>query len=394
MNNKEAKFLKSNRYLKEGNHIFINVIERRYNPFFKIKLDLINSNTDYVFDLDLSSATLNKILNVEYSDKRRFRFLYYKSVFTEIKQKLQSLLSELNDKQVFVYLTDEGVWSEMLRSILKNIDTINVKTVMVQHGLHFIEEPPSNLKLRKFINKLTELIFGCPSYGYGYIGSNLDYYLVYSTSDRDYVKAKNSQSLAFSCPKLIKYDFIQEYKVEAKLVATDIGQESEKVIFAMEPLIPTSGVNCTEIEMYEKMSSLFTEISSITKSKILFRPHPAMNTSKAKRLISKLSYKDIIVFDCESSLNRVLSTVDFVLSIHSTVLFDAMLVGKVPIQIITPCDDRRLHTKLEILNINDLKRTIISEIFSKKTIYKYMKDVILSDDDVVWPIYKQGCSNE
>jgi len=334
--------LKENQHLErsKSSHIFINVVERRYNPFFKIRSDLMNSDNDHVYNFKLSSETLNKILNVEYSGKRRVRFLYYRNVFIEIKQKLQSLLLKLEDKQVFVYLTDEGVWSEMLKSILKNIDTVNVKTVMVQHGLHFIEEPPSNLKLRKFINKLTELIFGYPSYGYGYIGSNLDYYLVYSACDRDYVKAKNSQSLAFSCPKLIKYDFIQEYKAEAKLVAADIGQEREKVLFAMEPLIPTSGVNCTEIEMYEKMSSLFTEISSITKSKILFRPHPAMNASKTKRLISKLSYKDIIVFDCESSLNRVLSTVDFVLSIHSTVLFDAMLVGKVPIQIITPCDDR------------------------------------------------------
>ena len=84
---------------------------------------------------------------------------------------------------------------------------------MAQHGLHFIENPPSNLKFRYLINRFLEMLFGYPSYGYGYAGSDLDYYLVYSPEDRNHINAKN-KSLAFSCPQLLKYDFLEDFAIE------------------------------------------------------------------------------------------------------------------------------------------------------------------------------------
>jgi len=383
------KVSESNQCSNKIRHIFINVVERKHNPFYKIKSDLLSSETDCVSSLKLSNETLNKILDVEYSGRRNFRFLYYRSVFIEIRQNLQSHLSKLDSRCVFIYLTDEGVWSEMVKTILKDFHGVCIRTVMVQHGLHFIEDTPSNFKFREFINKLTTLFFGYPSYGYGYVGSNLDYYLVYSESDRTYIEAKDNQSLAFSCPKLIKYDFIQEYITESGLAAVDVEKSSAKVLFAMEPLIPTSGVNCTEVKMYEKMASLFREVSLVTKSKIVFRPHPGMDTDKAKSIVSKLSYSDIIVFDSEASLNKIMSKVDFVLSVHSTVLFDALLVGKVPVQVITSCDDRELHTRLELLNADNYDRKDVEKVFSKSTIASYFNDFhdSDSDDDIDWSSY-------
>ena len=85
-----------------------------------------------------------------------------------------------------------------------------------------------------------------------------------------------------------------------------------------------------------------------------------------------------------------MSRVSFVLSVHSTVLFDALLVGKVPVQVVTPCDDRELHTKLEILNVGDIDSKEIKRVFSKSTIMNYsdyMHHDHDHDDDIDWCSY-------
>ena len=112
--------------IQERTHIFINVIERLYNPLYKIKLDLTKSKRDEIVDIKLSKSTLEKILDIEYSGRRRFRFFYYKSVFLEIQEKLDSALIASKNNQVFIYLTDEGVWSELLKFILRQNKATNV----------------------------------------------------------------------------------------------------------------------------------------------------------------------------------------------------------------------------------------------------------------------------
>ena len=72
---------------------------------------------------------------------------------------------------------------------------------------------------------------------------------------------------------------------------------------------------------------------------------------------------------------------------HLTVLFDALLVGKVPVQVITSCDDRELHTRLELLNADNYDRKDVEKVFSKSTIASYFNDFHDSDDDIDWSSY-------
>ena len=121
-----------------------------------------------------------------------------------------------------------------------------------------------------------------------------------------------------------------------------------------------------------------------------------MNIETTRQLVSELSYSDIITFDSTKSLNKTLSVVDFVMSLHSTVLFDTLLVGKVPIQVITPFDNRQLHTKLEIIDIDKIDASHLGRTFSQLTIDNYSKYIKCNEyesDDIAWSSYIQSGLN-
>ncbi len=258
---------------------------------------------------------------------------------------------------------------------------------MVQHGLHYLEEPPKLLFFRKLLNQLSIYLTGHPSFGYGFIGSKLDTYLVYTEKDRDFIK-KRIKADVFSCPHLIKSDFIKEFtNLELENNNKDNSNKSLNILFAMEPIVPSSGVTCNEHELHETLGQLIKKINGITKNKVIFRPHPGSDYEKTVKLLSTLSYSKYIKIDENISLNKTLIKVDIVMSIHSTVLFDAWLIGKVPVQVVNQYEDRKLHLNQEIIDTRTLKKHNIENIFSLEKVKEYQTMSKNYNDDICWSDY-------
>ena len=360
-------------------HIFLNVIERRYNPFSKIFPTLDVGSEDIVLQSKLDAETLETILEVEYSWKRRYRFFYYGKAFKSVKRALGQSLDEVSSAdEVLIYITDEGVFSEIVLHAVKKLGSSKkIKYVMVQHGLHYLEEPPANLKIRKFANMLSITLLGFPAFGYGFVGSNLDVYFVYTKSDKDFIEERLNSTVVV-CPKTLKQDFLLEFEA---LEIEQLKQDEGIILFAMEPVTPASGVKGSEFEVYESMSEFVFRVSELTRKTIVFRPHPGSNREDVLSMISQLSYCELIEVDVSPSLNEALVRSDFVMSIHSTVLFDALLVGKVPIQVVSDFEDRVLHLDQELIDLRALESSELSRIFSDENKLKFLRKSHSADED-------------
>lgn len=358
-------------------HIFVYILNRPEDPFEGIKGILKNSNAlqHHILDVRLADSSYNLIRRVEYSARKHVRFLYYKKIFTVLKNELTMAISACGcDNPRVIYFSDEGVWAEFLRSYLREYRSSSLVTVNIQHGFeHFTR--PRYKKMRRLINWLSYRILGFPTFGLGSFGGVgggvFDIYLTYDEKTADFIR-KYTKDIAIPVPTIIKMGLIERYN-KARTSSSASTEHLKRVIFALQPQVPGAAVTCNIMEVLDELTFLAKTLVEKFGITMILRLHPGMNKAMTLEFYGRSEISRYAEIDDEPDLARSLSKAGVVMSYDSTVLWEAGLLGLVPVCVWGGCFKSRLEFPHEIIQIKRNHEEELSRIFLPETARKYQK---------------------
>ena len=346
-------------------HVFIYVCPAQEDIFAGVRngIEGDSLNQHISKNLHLEDKEYDYITRVEFSIRRYARFLFYGPIFKKIEGLIIEILQTHGmDQPVVFYLADEGVWAELIRDIIKrHAHTRTSLLVNVQHGLMGLEIP-SLLWLRKSLNSIARLFSGYPIFGYGFGGGACDIHLVYGEKEVEFLKIRQIK-LALSAPTLIKYDLRQQYQKTVNNQAADPGL----VLVVLPACVPGSDMRCNLPELLNTISPVVQWVEENTEYQILVRPHPGRRDRDTINLINQSALGPFVEIDLEKQLILGLSRAAFVMGAQSTVLFDSLCLGKVPIEIRSDCFDEALPFPHEVIDVRSAFADKLGHVLSSKT---------------------------
>jgi hypothetical protein len=318
-------------------HIFVYVVDRPDDPFAGLRVQLARAKGHQCVDVRLSPANYEVVRKTEYSAKKNLRVLYYSNVFDELWKSLETATAQCSDAQpCILYFSDEGVWAELCKDFRCKLDNPNLFAVNVQHGFeHHVR--PRSLRPRRFVNSISRLLYGYPALGLGCFGGSgpgvFDLYLTYDQRTADFI-GSSTGSLAVSCPELIKHGFLDRYRaaVEARN-----GGPRRAVMFAAQPTIKgiahRPGIRCSTQDVLRALVPLAAAIVGQHGRKFVVRRHPGMDAYEFESWFRQSRLSDFAEIDRLPDLASSLAESSIVMSFDSTVLWEASLVGLLPVSV-------------------------------------------------------------
>lgn len=361
-------------------HVFIYVCPAQEDIFAGVRngIEGDSLNQHISKNLHLEDKEYDYITRVEFSIRRYARFLFYGPIFKKIEGLIIEILQTHGmDQPVVFYLADEGVWAELIRDIIKrHAHTRTSLLVNVQHGLMGLGIP-SLLWLRKSLNSIARLFSGYPIFGYGFGGGACDIHLVYGEKEVEFLKTRQIK-LALSAPTLIKHDLRQQYQKTVNNQAVDPGL----VLVVLPACVPGSDMRCNLPELLNTISPVVQWVEENTEYQILVRPHPGRRDRDTINLINQSALGPFVEIDLEKQLISGLSRAAFVMGAQSTVLFDSLCLGKVPIEIRSDCFDEALPFPHEVIDVRSAFADKLVHVLSSKTREHYSS--ILNKPELDW----------
>jgi len=353
-------------------HVFVHLVPRHDDPFDGIRKQLACAPERHaICELRLSSEAYECVRRVEYSFRRRWRFLYYTQVFRELETALEKALS--SSQTAVVYLPEEGVWAEFLRSFRRRWPRAFL-TVNVQHGFGYLVRPRGTL-VRRVVNAASSTLFGFPIFGmgsFGGVGAGVfDVYLTYDGAAAAFV-TRQIGDLAFACPEVIKHAFLTRAHREREQ-ARSSGQDCEQVVFAMQP--NTGGmfnrIRFTSLQTMEHLRPLARLLLERYRRRLKLRLHPGMDRERALQEFRRSGLAELADIDENRDLAATLARCSLVLSYDSTVLWEALLLGVTPVSVQGPCFRGDLGFPHEVLQIDDGLPAALEGLFAAAAAGKY-----------------------
>ena len=361
-------------------HVFIYVCPAQEDIFAGVRngIEGDSLNQHISKNLHLEDKEYDYITRVEFSIRRYARFLFYGPIFKKIEGLIIEILQTHGmDQPVVFYLADEGIWAELIRDIIKrHAHTRTSLLVNVQHGLMGLGIP-SLLWLRKSLNSIARLFSGYPIFGYGFGGGACDIHLVYGEKEVEFLKTRQIK-LALSAPTLIKHDLRQQYQKTVNNQAVDPGL----VLVVLPACVPGSDMRCNLPEFLNTISPVVQWVEENTEYQILVRPHPGRHDLDTINLINQSALGPFVEIDLEKQLISGLSRAAFVMGAQSTVLFDSLCLGKVPIEIRSDCFDEALPFPHEVIDVRSAFADKLVHVLSSKTREHYTS--ILNKPELDW----------
>ena len=361
-------------------HVFIYVCPAQEDIFAGVRngIEGDSLNQHISKNLHLEDKEYDYITRVEFSIRRYARFLFYGPIFKKIEGLIIEILQTHGmDQPVVFYLADEGVWAELIRDIIKrHAHTRTSLLVNVQHGLMGLGIP-SLLWLRKSLNSIARLFSGYPIFGYGFGGGACDIHLVYGEKEVEFLKTRQIK-LALPAPTLIKHDLRQQYQKTVNNQAVDPGL----VLVVLPACVPGSDMRCNLPELLNTISPVVQWVEENTECQILVRPHPGRRDRDTINLINQSALGPFVEIDLEKQLISGLSRAAFVMGAQSTVLFDSLCLGKVPIEIRSDCFDEALPFPHEVIDVRSAFADKLVHVLSSKTREHYSS--ILNKPELDW----------
>ena len=353
-------------------HIFVHLVPRHDDPFDGIRKQLaVAPEHHQMREVRLSSKAYDCVRRVEYSFRRRWRFLYYAQVFRELETGLEKALGD--SQMAVVYLPDEGVWAEFLRSFRRRWPRPFL-AVNVQHGFGYLVRPRGTM-IRRVVNAASNTLFGFPNFGmgsFGGVGAGVfDVYLTYDGATAAFV-ARHVGDLAFACPEVIKHTFLTRAHRQREQ-ARSSGQDCEQVVFAMQP--NTGGtfnrIRFTPLQTMEHLRPLAKLLLERYSRRLKLRLHPGMDREQALQEFRRSGLAELADIDENQDLAATLARCSLVLSYDSTVLWEALLLGLTPVSLQGPCFRGDLGFPHEILQIDHELPAALEELIAVAASQKY-----------------------
>jgi hypothetical protein len=354
-------------------HIFVHVVPRDDDPFDGIRKQLaVAPEHHQMREVRLSSEAYECVRRVEYSFRKRWRFLYYAQVFRELETALEKALGD-SQMAAVVYLPDEGVWAEFLRSFRRRWPR-RFLAVNVQHGFGYLVRPRSTM-VRRVVNAASNTLFGFPIFGmgsFGGVGAGVfEVYLTYDEAAASFI-ARRIGDLAFACPEVIKHTLLTRAHREREQ-ARSSGQDCEQVVFAMQA--DTGGmfnrIRFTCLQTMEHLCPLARLLLERYQRRLKLRLHPGMDRERALQEFRHSGLAELADIDENQDLAATLARCSLVLSYDSTVLWEALLLGVTPVSVQGACFRGDLGFPHEVLQIDDGLPAALEGLFAVAASRKY-----------------------
>lgn len=345
-------------------HMFVEVQRRRWDPFSGIveslkRRDQVGQVALITFDQDEADL----VRRTEFSGQRLVRVWNYRRLLPGLRAQIRELMADHSGRGVVLYTADEGVWGEVVGRIRREGQGL-VRMVNVQHGVLLTERAPL-AAVRRVLNFATERIFGVPILGLGFGGSAFDVYLVYSEVERSFLESQGLS--AIPCPELIKRDMLAAARCP--------NGGPTRALVALPACVPGSEIRCDLQGFIAAIAPLIRALSSRLGSRVLVRPHPGRGPESASTAVERLGLDECVEFDNSADGAHVIGEVNWVLSAHSTVLFEALILGLVPVAVRSDCFERGLPFRHEAVDVRLPMFEQLAGVLSRETRARYRSDV-------------------
>jgi hypothetical protein len=314
-------------------HVFIHVVEATHDHFAGLRaaIDAIPGHSHETLSFD--RAQLDLVRRVEYTRKRLFRIWFYRPLYRWLTAQLDRIVADAGGDEVVFYLADESIWAVIMADYRRRGKKPRVHAVNVQHGFALLGE--ARLKrLRKLFNAASRVVFGFPAIGYGSLGGAgrdaFDLYLTYDEQTAGFVRDRLGVD-AIAAPRLIKHDLLASYRQ----VSTD-PQASRHVLFAMNMNIAGSPILCDVPQTLDALLPLANALDA-RGMKLIVRLHPGMEAERERQRFATHPIARTAELDADRSLQDSVARAAIVMSFLSTVLWEASLVGRLPVQVVCSC---------------------------------------------------------
>lgn len=345
-------------------HVFVYVVRSAEDHFSGIRKALRAEAENRTVDVCFEDADFDLIDRIEYTDRRFLRMFYYPALFRRLYAKLDQAIAQAGSEKVNVYFADEGVWAVVWAQYRRRSGHSHVRGINVQHGFAEIRRVRT-LSVRRFINSVSRILVGFPCLGYGSLGGGgtgaFDVYLTYDDAIADYIHQRLG-CVALSAPRLIKHDLIAGFSEKRKKISF---LQRSRVLFAMNVKMRGSAIKCDIEQTFDQLLELAKDIQGYGASFVL-RLHPAMNGEIVRAQFDAHPISRFAEIDSYPSLHDSLASVTIAMSFLSSVLWEANLLGIMPVQVICACcNTAKLHYQREELVLDDSMHDRLQELLRR-----------------------------
>jgi hypothetical protein len=375
-------------------HIFVYVVRRPDDPFLGLKHLLSQQRLacQIISEVRLPAECYEIVQKVEYTPRRFFRFFHYKTVFQQLENLLREALEQGGqDNWHVVYLSDEGVWAEFLRTFRERHPDLKLLSVNVQHGFER-RVRIAHRNLRRAANWLSKNRLGFPAFGmgcFGGVGSGVfEVYLTYDKAASDFIR-ENTGDLAYECPAVIKHALLERFKAAKKLLS-DKYRNGPEVMFALQPTI--DNIKGSPLDVFRELTSVAKLLVEKHGRRMAFRAHPGMQNDRVMDDYRRSGIDRYADMDAVSELADQLAGCCVVMSYDSTVLWEAYILGLVPVSVHGNCYRGDLSFPHEVLDVSAGLEAQLEQILRKETAEKYRHGV--AEDAFDWEAIIMGLARE
>jgi hypothetical protein len=371
-------------------HIFVYIVDRPEDPFLGLKNLLLQQRLAHhiISEVRLPAEGHEIVRDVEYTSRKFVRFLFYKQIFRRLDRSLQEALKQSAlDEVTVVYLSDEGVWAEFLRFFRRRHSDLRFIAVNVQHGFEYLVAT-RYLNVRRRLNFLFQTLWGYPAFGMGSFGGSgsgvFDIYLAYDKIVCDFIY-RRTHDLTFACPSTIKFGLFERYK-SVRTSMIDNGQAGQEIMFALQP--PAARVSSSAL-LKSNVRRVFQELTPLARileekygKRMVLRMHPSMDRTEVMEEYRQSGIHNYADVEGHLNLADQLARCSVVMSHDSTVLWEAYVLGLVPVSVQGICFRGRLPFPHEVIDVSLDHAARLQSVLSCETAEKYSREI--SNDAFDW----------
>ena len=367
-------------------HVGVTVWPARSDFFYYLRNWVAaHSSCESYRKLSLPPNLLTKVSRLEYSPFWMFRAIRYIDVARYLEREIAAIMKEAQGKfrQVVFYLPDDGYWAELFETIRRRV-TEPFKIFNVQHGQPTLVARPQ--RLRRLFNRISVMLMGYPNFGYGFGAGTLDGYIVMSEHEREFIE-KSFGTLAYVAPQFVRGDF---FAAALEVESSSRSEDKLRILFAMNPVFAKKsnlfGARArAEAQFFADIADSLRAIAAAVPCEIRFRFHPGQDRKVVEPDFCNAGLNEIAIIDDSYRILDSLINSDFILAYGSTVLFEAALLGKVPVNFVPVAypPSWALTFRAETLFVRRLslghvqlenQRGSLRDLFSREVIEKYGLD--------------------